>query len=220
LASAEPENRIPDPSLVSVVLRSVVVAVLFAVSACGRPGLSADDAASLIKRYRTTHCRVVETSIPPGDAALPARPDTVAALLRGAHFDRSVKTVVESSAGNVRTERLTFRGDDAAQSAELTETRSLNPPQGDRIVLRACMFVPTQIDVSDIVLESSTAANVLFTEHLGLSLLGTNFTRARLLARMTGMAPSEAHAFHLRLATLNFDEREHRWVVTSVGPGG
>ena len=191
------------------------LSLLLAVSACSRQSLHADAAASLIGRYRADHCRIVEISAQPGDVGARNAAGTVLALLRGLRIDRKVRTVVESSFGNFRTESLTLRAGGETEKAELSEMHYPGKPESDTVVVRACIFVPTQIEISDIVFESPSTANVLFTERLGLSLWGRSADRAQLLARMTGTAPSEAHAFHLRMATLRL--YAGRWAVTSVG---
>jgi hypothetical protein len=204
----------------SRVLGAISVVGMVTVAGCARHGLSADDASSLIKRYRADHCRVEEVSVRSKDIANRGAKNFPVSLLQGTKFARRIRARVQSGFGTFTTESLQYRDDDGAQSVELTEMRYPNASDDDRIVLRACLFLPTKIEISDLVFESSKTANVLFTEHLGLSLLARNLEREHLLGPMTGNAPSEAHEFHLRLATLGFDERAGSWVVTSIVNGG
>jgi hypothetical protein len=202
-----------------LLLRAISVALLLAVAGCARHGLYADDASSLIKHYRTDHCRVVEISAKPSDVAARSAADTAATLLRNVRVDRKVQTIVQSSFGDYKTESLTFRDGTATESAELTEMHYPSTPWSDKVAIQGCVFVPTRIEVSDIVLESSTTAHVLFTEHMELSPLGRSMDRYRLLAKINGSAPSEAHEFHFRVATLYFDNLSDGWVVNSIGDG-
>jgi hypothetical protein len=197
---------------------AICIAALLTASGCARHGLSTEEAALLIKRYRTDHCRSVDISLQPGDVGAHSAAETVTTLLRGMRAERKVQTVVSSGFGDYRTESVTFREGDVTQRAELTEMHHPDKSSSDKIGIRGCMFVPTRVEISDIVLQSPTA-QVLFSEHLGLSPLGRRVNSLQLLERIDGSKPSEAHEFHFRAATLNFDTRADGWVVSAIGVG-
>jgi hypothetical protein len=198
---------------------AICIAALLTASGCARHGLSAEDAALLIKHYRTDHCRSVEISVQPGDVGARNAAETVTTLLRGLRAERKVQTVVLSGFGDYETELATVREGDVTQRAELTEWHYPDKPLSDKIGIRGCMFLPARVEIADIVLQSSTAAQVLFSEHLGLSPLGRRANRFQLLDRIDGSKPSEAHEFHFRAATLDFDIRAEDWVVSAIGAG-
>lgn len=195
------------------------LAAIVTVFGCARHGLSVGDAASLIKRYRTDHCRVQELTVEPKDIAKRGTGNVAVSLLPGTPFERKVHAYVKSSFGTFTTESLRYQDDDATETVALTQIHYPDTPWADRIVSRACLFRPTKVEVSDLVFESSKTANALFTEHVGLSLLARNLQRDHMLGDMTGAAPSEAHGFHMRLATLIFDDRDG-WIVSSIANGG
>jgi len=196
---------------------SACAAVLLTLSGCGRPVLSNDDAASLIKQYRTDHCNMVSRAIQPADVGAQDAAGIIAVLLKEAHVDRKDESRVNSDFGDYRTEKLTVQQGDDRQSAVLTELHYPGTPRADKIVLRACLFVPLKIEISDLVLESPTTAHVLFTEHQRLSLLGKELARYPNLADMAEFAPAETHAFRMRLATMNLGPKG--WYVESIGTG-
>jgi len=197
---------------------ALLIAALLAASGCAPHALHAEEAAALIKRYRTDHCRGVEVSEQPGAVAARNAAESVATLLRGQRVDRKMQTVVRSGFGDYSTELVTFRGGGVTENAVLTEMHYPDKPWSDKVDIRGCMFVPARIEISDIVLESPTTGHVLFTEHLELSPLGKTMNRYRLLDKTSAGTPSEAHEFHFRMATLRFDGGAIGWVVSSVGP--
>jgi hypothetical protein len=200
-------------------VRSFALMTFFALTGCERAMLSSEGAATLIQHYRTRHCHIVEFSARPSDFGVHDTSAMEAMLLAGLSVHRTLRTFVQSNSQTSKFETLTYKDGDDTQRVDFSESQVSNRPEDDRLVVQACLFLPSRIEVSDVAFESSTRASVLFSEHLRRSRLGGNLERSGLFSRALGLTPSEGHEFRQRLATLEWDRSSNVWKVTQLGPG-